>query len=228
MRKQGLRLKSSDVSPNICFRFTTKGGESKGRRRQAARKKNSGTKRKVESYQHTDKTRLNNQSVGHVTPAMEAGVLDCLMSLEDVVAIVDEWESRQKTAYERGERCEPLFEFPLTTKTTALFATNSTGFSSTLVLFAPKTLRLMNEMAYRRADLAKSCKRFGTQCTAMAAPDVLTTSGCTPTDEFQTDPLPTVRVGRAVGDCGVTLLSLETQAPRVSQLKEWKSEKVKK
>ena len=31
-----------------------------------------------------------------VTPAMEAGVSDHLLSLEDVVAIVDEWEANQK------------------------------------------------------------------------------------------------------------------------------------
>jgi hypothetical protein len=31
-----------------------------------------------------------------VTPAMEAGVSDHLMSLEDVVGIVDEWETNQK------------------------------------------------------------------------------------------------------------------------------------
>lgn len=36
-----------------------------------ARKKNSGTKRKVESYQHTDKARLNNPPVGLVTPATD-------------------------------------------------------------------------------------------------------------------------------------------------------------
>ena len=41
-----------------------------------ARKKNSGTKRKVESYQHTDKTRLNNPPVGLVTPATDPETRD--------------------------------------------------------------------------------------------------------------------------------------------------------
>jgi adenine-specific DNA-methyltransferase len=36
-----------------------------------AQKKNSGTKRKVESYEHLDKTRLNNPPVGLVTPATD-------------------------------------------------------------------------------------------------------------------------------------------------------------
>ena len=48
----------------------------KGGRGQVARKKNSADKRKVESYQHTDKTRLNNPPLGLVTPATDPETRD--------------------------------------------------------------------------------------------------------------------------------------------------------